>query len=105
MAPDTGNPFNQLAVLAQQSHDAMSAVALHYYARSLMATWSPFETSQPNFERLFQSNRKWLDDHSREDETTRLRGIVSVANVAGKEGNTNGGKAKKSQAWGWHRKE
>lgn len=106
LAPGTGNPFNQLAVVAQQSHDAMSAVALYYYARSLMATRSPFETSRPNLERLFQSNRKWLDDHSREDETTHSRGIVSVANVAGKGGNTtNSAKAKKSQAGEWHRKE
>mmetsp|Transcript_22021 Transcript_22021/g.47871 ORF Transcript_22021/g.47871 Transcript_22021/m.47871 type:complete len:1002 (+) Transcript_22021:272-3277(+) len=99
LAPGTGNPFNQLAVVAQQSQDALSAVALYYYARSLMATRSPFETSRPNLERLFESNRKWMNEHSRDD-NTHARGIVSVANVAGK-----GGKPPKKAQGEWHRKE
>lgn len=99
LAPGTGNPFNQLAVVAQQSQDALSAVALYYYARSLMATRSPFETSRPNLERLFQSNRKWMEEHLREDGGDVPRGIVSVGPASG------GGKPKKGQGGEWQRKE
>ena len=59
----TGNPFNQLAVVAQQGQDSMTDVALHYYTRSLMATREPFETSRSNLLGLFESSRKWLDEH------------------------------------------
>lgn len=56
LAPGMGNSYNQLAVVAQ-SQDSLTAVALYYYARSLMAT-IPFETSRPNLIRLFESNHK-----------------------------------------------
>eukprot|EP00580_Thalassiosira_gravida_P017469 CAMPEP_0201656914 /NCGR_PEP_ID=MMETSP0494-20130426/324_1 /ASSEMBLY_ACC=CAM_ASM_000839 /TAXON_ID=420259 /ORGANISM="Thalassiosira gravida, Strain GMp14c1" /LENGTH=1034 /DNA_ID=CAMNT_0048133637 /DNA_START=421 /DNA_END=3525 /DNA_ORIENTATION=- len=78
LAPGTGNPFNQLAVVAQQSQDTMTVVALYYYARSLMATREPFETSRSNLVRLFESNKKWLDEHSRDDDLPS-RGIVNAA--------------------------
>jgi len=76
LAPGTGNPYNQLAVVAQQSPESMSVLALYYYARSLMATREPFETSRSNLVRLFEANKKWLEEHSREDTT---RGIVDVS--------------------------
>mmetsp|Transcript_52965 Transcript_52965/g.112532 ORF Transcript_52965/g.112532 Transcript_52965/m.112532 type:complete len:1005 (+) Transcript_52965:382-3396(+) len=77
LAPGTGNPFNQLAVVAQQSQDSTSLIALYYYARSLMAAREPFETSRSNLVRLFESNGKWLEEHSRDDDA-RSRGIVSA---------------------------
>lgn len=66
--PGNGNPFNQLAVVAQ-SQDSLSAVALYYYARSMMATQAPSAMSDSNLKRLFTSNAKWLDEHAREDDS------------------------------------
>lgn len=97
LAPGTGNPFNQLAVVAQQSQDSMTVVALYYYARSLMATREPFETSRSNLVRLFESNRKWLDEHSR-DEDVHSRGIVNVGSGTEGGGTTaNSSMTKKAQ--------
>ncbi|KAL7538964.1 hypothetical protein ACHAXR_010005 [Thalassiosira sp. AJA248-18] len=85
LAPGTGNPFNQLAVVAQlQSQDSsLTAVSLYYYARSLMATRAPFETSRGNLVRLFESNQKWMEEHLREDgdDDVHSRGIVNVDNM------------------------
>jgi len=64
--PGNGNPFNQMAVVAQ-SQDSLSAVALYYYARSMMATQAPSAMSDSNLKRLFTSNAKWLEEHARED--------------------------------------
>ncbi|KAL7477203.1 hypothetical protein ACHAW6_003016 [Cyclotella cf. meneghiniana] len=75
LAPGMGNSYNQLAVVAQ-SQDSLTAVALYYYARSLMAT-IPFETSRPNLIRLFESNHKWLSEHSRNIDL-HPRGLVSA---------------------------
>ena len=74
--PGNGNPFNQLAVVAQ-SQDSLSAVALYYYARSMMATQAPSAMSDSNLQRLFTSNAKWLDEHAREDDSFS-RGIFEV---------------------------
>ena len=63
--PGNGNPFNQLAVVAQ-SQESLFAVALYYYARSIMATGTPSTMSASNLERLFTSNAKWLEEHGRE---------------------------------------
>lgn len=63
LAPTTGNPFNQLAVVAQ-SQESQTVQALYYYSRSLMAQ-TPFETSRPNLVRLFESNSKWLAENDR----------------------------------------
>jgi len=79
LSPGTGNPYNQLAVVAQSSQDSLTAVALYFYARSLMATNFPFETSRQNIVRLFESNRKWLGEHSRDGRDTHTRGIINVA--------------------------
>lgn len=90
LAPGTGNPFNQLAVVAQQSQDAhdtqsQTAIALYYYARSLMASRQPFETSRSNLVRLFESNRKWMEEHSRNDDA-QSRGIINVGIAENKAG-------------------
>ena len=63
IAPPKGNPYNQMAVVAQLrdgvAQNPMSAVALYWYARSLSAK-EVFETSKSNVERLFHVNDKWL---------------------------------------------
>eukprot|EP00586_Coscinodiscus_wailesii_P018548 CAMPEP_0172501088 /NCGR_PEP_ID=MMETSP1066-20121228/145978_1 /TAXON_ID=671091 /ORGANISM="Coscinodiscus wailesii, Strain CCMP2513" /LENGTH=1214 /DNA_ID=CAMNT_0013275687 /DNA_START=512 /DNA_END=4156 /DNA_ORIENTATION=+ len=67
LAPGRGNPYNQLAVVAQQPQQQGGAnghprtcVALYWYARSLLATYETFETSRSNLTRLFASNKAWL---------------------------------------------
>ena len=66
LAPSKGNPYNQLAVVAQLKDTSapLSCVALYYYARSLLATHDPFESSKANLERLLESNREWLQSTS-----------------------------------------
>jgi hypothetical protein len=66
LAPGMGNPYNQLAVVAQMKDANMSCVALYWYARSLLATHDRFETSSSNLERLFTINRTYLKEHSRD---------------------------------------
>lgn len=66
LAPGMGNPYNQLAVVAQMKDASMSCVALYWYARSLLATHDSFETSNSNLERLFNINRAYLKEHSRD---------------------------------------
>ena len=66
LSPGMGNPYNQLAVVAQMKDANMSCVALYWYARSLLATHDSFETSSSNLERLFKINRDYLQEHSRE---------------------------------------
>jgi len=95
--PGNGNPFNQLAVVAQ-SQDSLSAVALYYYARSMMATQAPSAMSDSNLKRLFTSNAKWLDEHAREDDSFS-RGIFEVNE---KEGNN---KADKKAQRDWQQKQ
>lgn len=60
-APGQGNPYNQMAVLEQLNES--SCTALYWYARSIMASGKPFETSSSNVERLFLANRKWLKEN------------------------------------------
>ncbi|CAB9516977.1 Protein SMG7 [Seminavis robusta] len=62
LSPGRGNPYNQLAVVAQLKDTAapLNAVALYWYARSLLTTHEPFEISKANLNRLFQSNRDWF---------------------------------------------
>ena len=71
LAPGRGNPYNQLAVVAQLSdqtaqHTArpLTAVALYWYARSLLAVDEPFGTSKSNVERLFAMNREWVEKNA-----------------------------------------
>lgn len=62
LSPGRGNPYNQIAVVAQLKDAAapLNAVALYWYARSLLATHEPFEISKANLARLLQSNRDWF---------------------------------------------
>jgi hypothetical protein len=80
LSPGSGNAFNQLAVVAQTQtqtvgtscppgeNNDMVVVALYYYARSLMSTEEPFDTSRSNLTRLYEANRRWLEEHSRVDD-------------------------------------
>ncbi|KAL3812175.1 hypothetical protein ACHAXA_011861 [Cyclostephanos tholiformis] len=83
LSPGSGNAYNQLAVVAQTQiqtmgmscpagkSDDMVVVALYYYARSLMSTEEPFDTSRSNLTRLYEANRRWLGEHSRVDDDDR----------------------------------
>jgi hypothetical protein len=66
IAPGKGNPYNQLAVVAQMKDANMSCLALYWYARSLLATHQSFETSTGNLDRLFIVNKDYLNEHSRD---------------------------------------
>jgi len=78
LSPGQGNPYNQLAVVAQvsdqqgqkqqaqaqaqaQAHP-LTAVALYWYCRSLLAD-EAFDTSESNMERLFVMNQRWVSEH------------------------------------------
>lgn len=70
LAPGKGNPYNQLAVVAQLkdvSGSPMTCVSLYWYARSLLAAHDPFETSRANLSRLFGTNRAWLDANPKDN--------------------------------------
>ena len=95
LAPGTGNPYNQLAVVAQ-SQDSLTAVALYYYARSLMATYQPFETSRSNLVRLFETNHKWLEEHERNNDSHSR--MLVTGNMDG-----NSAMAKKAQREWMHK--
>ena len=70
LAPGKGNPYNQLAVVAQLKDasslsngklaNSLAAVSLYWYCRSLLAVNDPFLTAKANMERLFVSNRNWI---------------------------------------------
>lgn len=66
LAPGKGNPYNQLAVVAQMKDANMSCLALYWYARSLLATHQSFETASGNLDRLFSVNKAYLTEHSRD---------------------------------------
>jgi len=68
LAPSKGNPYNQLAVVAQLKdvEAPLCCLALYYYARSLLATHDPFFTSKNNLERMLESNREWLQSTTEE---------------------------------------
>lgn len=53
--PKSGNPLNQLAVVATYKSDYMAALA--YYYQSLCCV-QPFQTAQDNLSVLFQKNKK-----------------------------------------------
>lgn len=72
LSPGAGNPYNQLAVVAQLKDTAapLNTVALYWYARSLLTTHEPFEISKANLARLFQSNRDWFHKQDLPDATS-----------------------------------
>ncbi len=100
LAPGKGNPYNQLAVCNQinetsttvsatgtggggngngsssssstkSTGNPLPAVALYWYCRSLLASHEAFITSKSNLDRLFQANKKWIQ------ESTELEGAGS----------------------------
>ncbi len=85
LAPSKGNPFNQMAVVAQlkesSSGHPLPAIALYWYSRSLAAL-EVFETSQSNVERLFSVNEKWLQKNASKqglalDGSTSLKDLLA----------------------------
>jgi len=79
LGPGRGNPYNQLAVVAQQNQtqekeqgDCEACNALYWYARSLLASYEAFETSRSNMQRLFASNKAWLKSAPHATSTRRF---------------------------------
>lgn len=65
LAPGKGNPYNQLAVMAQlksTDDNPNNLTAMYWYIRSLGA-YDVFETSKGNLERLIGTNEKWMKSH------------------------------------------
>ncbi|KAL7428285.1 hypothetical protein ACHAXH_001357 [Discostella pseudostelligera] len=60
----------------------MTTLALYYYARSLMATVVPFETSRSNLLRLFEANHRWIMEHKRVDPPPHQGGAASSSSSA-----------------------
>jgi len=64
LAPGKGNPYNQLAVVAQLKDSTgdhpLPAISLYWYCRSLLAVHDAFKTSKSNLERLFLLNSEWI---------------------------------------------
>lgn len=94
LSPGMGNPYNQLAVVAQMKDSNMSCVALYWYARSLLATHDSFETSSSNLDRLFTSNRNHLKEHSRDFKPPVLPAVTQP----NKKGSTDMVRAQKAAA-------
>eukprot|EP01006_Ploeotia_vitrea_P037897 TRINITY_DN66186_c6_g4_i1.p1 TRINITY_DN66186_c6_g4~~TRINITY_DN66186_c6_g4_i1.p1 ORF type:complete len:552 (+),score=303.21 TRINITY_DN66186_c6_g4_i1:3-1658(+) len=72
--PDFGNPFNQLAVLADQS-DGDALLALHLYFRSLAVRDSPFEAARRNIHAIVDSNRRELERLRRRAAARATKGV------------------------------
>lgn len=65
LAPGKGNPYNQLAVMAQlksTDDNPNNLTAMYWYIRSLGA-YDVFETSKGNLDRLLGTNEKWIKSH------------------------------------------
>jgi tetratricopeptide (TPR) repeat protein len=80
LAPGKGNPYNQLAVVAQLKDPSapLSCMALFFYARALLASHDPFETSKANLARLLETNRAYL-------QTTSEDALLAATNKTGPE--------------------
>jgi Telomerase activating protein Est1/Est1 DNA/RNA binding domain len=90
LGPGMGHPANQLGVMcgsqilavsnvfksssssttptSQHQQQNQSAVGLYWYARSLLASHEPFETTFVNLQRLFQANQLWLDRNQQQQQ-------------------------------------
>lgn len=99
LAPGKGNPYNQLAVVAQlkDSSQPMTAVALYWYARSLLAVHDPFVTSRANVGRLFGMNKQWLDKQDGIDDDLSIKS-VSTDGTGSRKSQLEQAKAAKSVA-------
>jgi Telomerase activating protein Est1/Est1 DNA/RNA binding domain len=86
LGPGMGHPANQLGVMCgsqilagsnsakssttstSPQQQNQSAVGLYWYARSLLASHEPFETTYVNLQRLFQANQLWLDRNQQQQQ-------------------------------------
>jgi len=71
LSPGRGNPYNQLAVVAQQHVYPRTCIALYWYARALLASVEPFQTSRSNLTRLFTFNKTCIESHPLEQDKMR----------------------------------
>lgn len=62
LGPGIGHAYSQLGVLCQAKEGGvpLSAVALYWYARALLASEALFATAKTNVARLLKANREWL---------------------------------------------
>ena len=82
LRPDTGSPYNQLAVLAVYIEDAF--LGLYYYHRSL-AVDHPFITARANLMLLFEKNRQ---------EYQSIAKLAQQQQQQGRQGGNRGGKGR-----------
>ena len=76
LAPGKGNPYNQLAVMAQlksTDDNPNNLTAMYWYIRSLGA-YDVFETSKGNLDRLLGTNEKWIKSHGKKAGLTLGKG-------------------------------
>ena len=80
LAPGKGNPYNQLAVMAQlksTDDNPNNLTAMYWYIRSLGA-YDVFETSRGNLERLIGTNEKWMKGHGKKAGMTLGKGELKA---------------------------
>jgi len=84
--PVSGNPHNQLAVLA--TYTEAECVAVYRYTRALLCE-EPFITARENLSLLFEKNRQSIADPSRNGETAedeeRLRQGLIAGTITGQQ--------------------
>ena len=114
LAPGKGNPYNQLAVCAQINDAAansisagasagggsnpLPAVALYWYCRSLLASHEAFITSKSNLERLFMSNKKWIEERNIQSFADIAKKNIVTTTTEGSEKNKENQRVTKSNA-------
>jgi Ubiquitin carboxyl-terminal hydrolase/Est1 DNA/RNA binding domain/Telomerase activating protein Est1 len=84
LGPGHGHAYHQIAVTCQSKEQVapqspLSVDALYWYARSVLPTVSPFfAQAQANLNRLFTSNRQWLQQHlqQQQQEAPPSAGVV-----------------------------
>lgn len=84
--PASGNPHNQLAVLA--TYTEAECVAVYRYCRALLCE-EPFQTARENLSLLFEKNRQSMAEPSRNGETLedeeRLRQGLMAGTITGQQ--------------------
>lgn len=84
--PASGNPHNQLAVLA--TYTEAECVAVYRYCRALLCE-EPFQTARENLALLFEKNRQSMAEPSRNGETVedeeRLRQGLMAGTITGQQ--------------------
>jgi hypothetical protein len=86
--PTSGNPHNQLAVLA--TYTEAECVAVYRYCRAVLCA-SPFPTAKENLALLFEKNRQKIPDPSTKDgaqileEEGRIRDGLAAGTITGQQ--------------------